>query len=76
MKIHWDALLGVFAVSLGSAVTVVGLVALALLGLSVRTAAADGPSVRLRLTRTAGAAVCLVLATAIVLVGLWVIVAK
>jgi hypothetical protein len=74
MTIHWDALLAVFAVSLGSAVAVVAFVALALLGLSARTVVADGPSARSRLTGTAGAAVCLALAAAIVLVGLWVIV--
>ncbi len=36
MSIHWDSLLAVFVVSLGSAVAVVVLVALAMLGLSAR----------------------------------------
>ena len=38
MSIHWDSLLAVFVVSLGSAVAVVVLVALAMLGLSARAA--------------------------------------
>ena len=72
MSIHWNALLAVFGVALGSAVTVVALMALALRGLSP---AVDGPARRSR-SATAGTAVCLALAAAIVLAGLWVIVAK
>ena len=74
MNIHWDALLSVFVVALGSAVAVVALVALALRGLSP-AAVADGPARRSR-TETATAALCLTLAAVIVLAGLWVIVAK
>ena len=44
MTVHWDSLLAVFLVSLGSAVAVVVLVALALLGLSARAAVVDGPA--------------------------------
>jgi len=73
MNIHWDALLSVFLVSLGSAVAVVVLVALALVGLSARVAVADGPA-RSRIAPTAAAGACLVLAAAIVLAGLWVVV--
>ena len=73
MNIHWEALLSVFVVALGSAVAVVALVALALQGL--RPAAADGPARRSR-AATVTTAVCLTLAAGIVLGGLWVIVAK
>jgi hypothetical protein len=73
MNIHWDALLEVFLVSLGSAVAIVVLVGLALLGLSARAAVVDGPS-RSRIVPTAAAGACLVLAAAIVLAGLWVVV--
>ena len=76
MTIHWDSLLAVFVVSLGSAVAVVTLVALGLLGLSARVAVADGPprSPRSRVAGTAAAGASLALAAAIVLAGLWVIV--
>ena len=73
MNIHWDALLSVFLVSLGSAVAVVVLVALAMVGLSARAAVADGPA-RSRIVPTSAAGACLVLAAAIVLAGLWVVV--
>jgi hypothetical protein len=73
MAIHWDALLAVFLVSLGSAVAVVLLVALGLVGLSTRVAVADGPA-RSRVAGTAAAGVCLAIAAAIVLAGLWVVV--
>jgi hypothetical protein len=73
VSIHWDALLSVFLVSLGSAVAVVVLVGLALLGLSARAAVADGPS-RSRMVPTVAAGACLALAAAIVLAGLWVVV--
>ena len=81
MTIHWGSLLAVFLVSLGSAVAVVVLVALAMLGLSDRTAVADGPRTtttprRSRLAGTAAAGACLAVAAAIVLSGLWVVVAK
>ena len=81
MNIHWDSLLAVFLVSMGSAVAVVVLVALAMLGLSTRTAVADGPATsptprRSRLAGTAAAGACLTVAAAIVLSGLWVVVAK
>jgi hypothetical protein len=75
MSIHWDALLAVFLVSLGAAVSVVVLVALGLLGLSARAAVVEGPG-RSRAAGTVAAGTCLVLATAVVLAGLWVIVAK
>jgi len=71
--VAWNALLEVFLVSLGSAVAVVVLVGLALLGLSARAAVVDGPS-RARIVPTAAAGACLVLAAAIVLAGLWVVV--
>jgi predicted secreted protein len=82
MTIHWDALFAVFAVSLGSAVGVVALVTVALLGLSARAAQATGPDVadrRPALSPAAGtavAAVCLTAAAAIVLFGLWVLVVR
>ena len=79
MSIHWDSLLAVFVVSLGSAVAVVVLVALAMLGLSARAAAAEGPPTsvspwRLRVAGTAAAGACLTVAAAIVLAGLWIVV--
>ena len=75
MNIHWDSLLAVFLASLGSAV------ARAMLGLTTRTAVADGPATsptprRSRLAGTAAAGACLAVAAAIVLSGLWVVVAK
>jgi hypothetical protein len=82
MSIHWDSLLAVFLVSLGSAVAVVLLVALAMLGLSARAAVADAPprtSVRpwrSRVGGTAAAGACLTVAAAIVLFGLWIVVAR
>jgi len=84
MNIHWDALLAVVAVSSVSTGAVVVLVTLALLGLSARaadpvtaTAATAGrrpfssPA-----AGTAAAAVCLIATAAIVLFGLWVMVAR
>jgi predicted secreted protein len=82
MTIHWDALFAVFAVSLGSAVGVVALVTVALLGLSARATQAAAPDVadrRPALSPAAGtavAAVCLTAAAAIVLFGLWVLVVR
>jgi len=84
--VHWDSLLAVFVVSLGSAVAVVVLVALAMLGLSARVVVADGLATavsrtsvsrrRSRAVGTAAAGACLTVAAAIVLSGLWVILAK
>jgi hypothetical protein len=82
MTIHWDALLAVFAVSLAATVTVVGLVTVALLGVSARAprlVRSDPVARPLSLSRRAGTAVtatCLTLAAAVVLVGLWAIVAR
>jgi hypothetical protein len=82
MTIHWENLLGVFVVSFGATVAVVALVTLALLGLSARTAGlgpSDPPARRALFSPTAGpvvAAACLVAAAAIVLLGLWAIVAR
>ena len=86
MTIHWGALLTVFATSLGASVAVVALVAAALLGLSARTphlALCSGASHEVPPRRalspwagTAVAAVCLTGAGAIVLVGLWAMIAR
>ena len=81
MSIHWDSLLAVFLASLGSAVAVVLLVALAMLGLSARAAVADAPRTSVRPWRsrvggTAAAGACLTVAAAIVLFGLWIVVAR
>jgi hypothetical protein len=70
MTIHWESLVTVFAVSLGATLAVVALVATGLRGLSAR---------RWTISAGSGAAVagaCLVGAAAIVLFGLWVIVAR
>jgi|tagenome__1003787_1003787.scaffolds.fasta_scaffold20742791_2 hypothetical protein len=81
MSIHWDSLLAVFAVSLGSTVAVVVLVTLALLGLSIRARRpAAAPVARRRpmispAVGTTVAAVCLATAVLIVLCGLWVLIA-
>ena len=81
MSIHWDSLLAVFVVSLGSAVAVVVLVALAMLWLSARAFVPDGPRTSVsprhsRVAGTAAAGACLAVAAAIVLTGLWVVIAK
>jgi hypothetical protein len=78
MSIHWDALLGVFVVSLGAAVAVVALVAVALLGFSARVPVADataGPRPS-RGLGTAVAAACLAAAALVALFGLWVIITR
>ena len=78
MTIHWGPLLAVFVVSVGSTVAVVVLVTVALLGWSAR-AARVGPTRPASFTPPAGAVVagtCLVAASAIVLLGLWAIVAR
>jgi len=81
MTIHWDSLLAVFAVSLGSTVAVVVLVTLALLGLSTRALRpVTAPAARRPLFSprpgTAVAVVCLASAAAIVFLGLWVLIAR
>jgi hypothetical protein len=86
MSIHWGSLIAVFATSLGATITVVALVAAALLGLSARAprlalydgAVHDTPTRRPLSPRagTAVAAACLTGAAAIVLVGLWVMIVR
>jgi len=78
MTIHWGSLFDVFAVSLLSTLAVVVLVALALIGLSARTpaVAASGNRTLSRAAGTTLAVVCLAAAVAIVLFGLWEIVAR
>jgi hypothetical protein len=78
MTIHWGSLLVVSLVSLSSTVAIVLLVSLALLGLSARTTAPEGPT-RPALSPAAGTAVagaCLAAAALIVLFGLWVLVSR
>ena len=76
MNIQWKSLLDVLAVALGSTIAVVALVTLALLGLSSRTARL-GPAPRMSpSTGTALAAACLTAAAAIVLLGLWMMIAR
>ena len=77
MSVHWDSLLAVFVVSLGSAVAVVVLVALAMLGLSARVAVAEGlrtsvSPVRLRVAGTAAAGACLAVAACLLLPSFYV----
>ena len=64
--------------SLGSAVAVVVLVSLAVLGLSARAAVVDGPAPprRSAAAGTAVAAACLAAAALVVLCGLWVIIVR
>jgi hypothetical protein len=79
MSIQWGPLLAVFVVSLVSTVGVVLLITLALLGWSARAARVgpvDPPTRSALFTRTEGTAVaatCLVAASVIVLLALWVI---
>ena len=81
VKIDWDALLAVFAVSLGATVAVVVLVTVAMVGMSARAphAVPAGPGHRSwSLSPRAGtalAAVCLTASAAIILLGLWTLVA-
>jgi hypothetical protein len=77
MHIHWGSLLIVFVVSFGSAVAVVTLVTFALVGLSARVpvASAGRPASMSAGAGTAVAAICLAAAAAIVLYGLYIIVA-
>jgi hypothetical protein len=82
MTIHWNALLSVFGVALGSTVAVVVLVTLALLGLSSRrvettgSPPAAGRSLFSPRVGTAVAAACLGVAAAIVLFGLSVMIVR
>jgi hypothetical protein len=79
MTVHWGSLLAVFAVSLSAAVAVVFLVTMGLLGLSARTLRVEQPGARVRFSRHTGmvvAAACIGAASAIVLLGLWAIVAR
>jgi hypothetical protein len=80
--IHWGSLLIVQLVSFASTIAVVGLVSLAVVGLSARGAdraptSASGRHVTTFSTRsgTTVGAICLVSAAMIVLFGLWQIVA-
>jgi hypothetical protein len=70
MTIHWELLMAVFVVSLGAAVAVVALVALALVGLSARV----GPAPFSRRAGSVVAGTCSAAAAMIVLFGLWEIV--
>jgi len=82
MSIHWDLLLAVFVVSLSSTVAVVALVTLAMLGLSAwapRVVRSEAPTRHALFSPVTGRAVagaCLAGAAAIVLFGLWTIVAR
>jgi hypothetical protein len=87
MNIKWGQLFDVFAVSLGSTLAVVVLVSLGLLGLSARAARpvalvaaqAGNAARRAPFSNSAGTAVavvCLAGAAAIVLSGIWVLVAR
>ncbi|MDT0354065.1 hypothetical protein [Pseudonocardia charpentierae] len=78
MTVHWGSLFVVFLVSLGSAVAVVVLVALAMLGLSARAAVDDGTAGPRRspAAGTARAIVCVAAAAFVVLFGLWVVIGR
>ena len=81
MTIHWEALLAVFAVSLSSTVAVVGLVTLAMLGLSARAARTgeaipERPSPFSPVTGTVVAAFGLTAATLVMVLGLWAMVVR
>ncbi|GAA5113456.1 hypothetical protein [Pseudonocardia adelaidensis] len=79
--IHWGSLLIVQLVSFGATIAVVGLISLAIVGLSARAhgapASTSGQHVTMFSARsgTAVGAICLVAAAMIVLFGLWEIVA-
>jgi hypothetical protein len=77
--IHWGALLIVQLVSFGATIVVVGLISLAIVGLSARgaPASASGRHATSFSARsgTAVGAICLIAAAMIVLFGLWEIVA-
>lgn len=80
MHIAWESLGIVFITSFGTAVTVVVLVAFALVGLSARTTHHNDtpttltPTTLTPTTGTALAAACLTAATAIVVYGLYIII--
>jgi hypothetical protein len=79
MTIHWGSLLSVLLVSFATTVTVVALVALAVLGMSARVGPTATPARPGPFSPTAGpgvAVACLAGAAAVVLLGLWVIVAR
>ena len=77
MHIAWDSILVVFVVSFAAAVAVVVLVSYALVALSAREGAgAGGPSSRIGVAgNTVVAGICLTAAGAIILYGLYLIVA-
>jgi hypothetical protein len=81
--INWGSLLTVLLVSIGTTIAVVTLVSVAVRGLSARGAGQGAATTSERHVSTLSArsgsivgATCLVLATAIVLFGLWEIVAR
>lgn len=73
MTVHWASLLGVFAASFGATIAVVVLVTLSLLRLSARVPDRGPGWSPVAGTTVAGA--CLAAAAAIVLFGIWAIVA-
>lgn len=78
MNIAWNSLLVVFVVAFGAAVAVVVLVSLALIGLSAADAAREGDATPMLFSPATGRAVagiCLAAASAIVVYGLWIIIA-
>ena len=76
MSIAWGSLGLVAVVSFTAAVVVIALVSFALVGLAARTPSPDGPEPALSPgAGTAVAGVCLAAATAIVLYGLYLIIA-
>lgn len=79
MSIDWGSFVVVFVVSFGSAVAVVVLSTLALVGFSARADASKPDSRPALFSPSVGnvvGAVCSTAAAAIVLYGLWIIVAK
>lgn len=78
MNIAWNSLLVVFVVAFGAAVAVVVLVSLALIGLSAADAAREGDATPMLFSPATGRAVagiCLAAASAILVYGLWIIIA-
>jgi hypothetical protein len=76
MSIAWGSLGLVAIVSFAAAVVVVALVSFAIVGLAARAPQVDGPEPALSpAAGTAVGVVCLVIAAAIVLYGLYIIVA-
>jgi uncharacterized membrane protein len=77
--IDWGSLLIVQLVSFGATITVVGLISLAVVGLSTRTRASTSGRHATTFSDRSGTAVgaiCLLVAAVIVLFGLWEIVAR